>query len=158
MRKIGCLCVLSLLVGLVPAMADTWNFSFNATTLPSGAGLGTFVVTSGVITGLTGTIGTDMMTLTSVGGFAGNDNAFSGVAPYFTPGGLAFTAAGTDYNLFSGWEVGCGTCIGMTANAGTPYRVLDFSATQQVPDGGMTLMMLGCALVGVETLRRKLRA
>jgi len=140
-------------------MADTWNFSFSATTLPSGAGLGTFVVTSGVITGLTGTLGTDAMTLTSVGGFASNDNAFSGVAPYFTFAGLSFTAAAINYNIYGGGgEPGCGTCISMQTTIGTPYRVLDFSATQQVPDGGVTLMMLGCALVGVETLRRKLRA
>lgn len=34
----------------------------------------------------------------------------------------------------------------------------DFTTTGQVPDGGMTVMLLGGALVGLEALRRRVRA
>jgi hypothetical protein len=33
-----------------------------------------------------------------------------------------------------------------------------YKSTTSVPDGGVTLMLLGGALVGLETLRRKFRA
>lgn len=38
------------------------------------------------------------------------------------------------------------------------YAVFDVTPPQEVPDGGMTIMLLGGALVALESLRRRLRA
>jgi hypothetical protein len=48
---------------------------------------------------------------------------------------------------------------GDTGSNFNPGRIIGFSATPHVgvPDGGMTLTLLGGVLVGLETLRRKLR-
>lgn len=43
------------------------------------------------------------------------------------------------------------------ASMSTPFTTTGLVVGGVVPDGGMTLMLLGGALVGVETLRRKLR-
>jgi hypothetical protein len=57
-------------------------------------------------------------------------------------------------NLFVA-DVLCGaTQTGCTAGLTGPVDV----STPSVPDGGMTLMLLGGALVGLESLRRRLRA
>lgn len=48
-------------------------------------------------------------------------------------------------------DILCGSCTG------GPTGPVDVS-TPTVPDGGMTLMLLGGALVGVESLRRRIRA
>lgn len=40
---------------------------------------------------------------------------------------------------------------------GGPFGALWIGSVTSVPDGGMTLMLLGGALIGLETLRRKLR-
>jgi hypothetical protein len=59
-----------------------------------------------------------------------------------------------DGNFFVA-DIQCGaTQTGCTAGLTGPVDVSESS----VPDGGMTLMLLGGALVGVETLRRRFRA
>jgi hypothetical protein len=62
--------------------------------------------------------------------------------------------ANANGNLFVA-DILCGsTQTGCTAGLTGP---VDVSIPPSVPDGGMTLMLLGGALVGLETLRRKLR-
>jgi hypothetical protein len=40
----------------------------------------------------------------------------------------------------------------------TPFTTTGLETHHDIPDGGMTLMLLGGALVGLEALRRRLRA
>jgi hypothetical protein len=46
---------------------------------------------------------------------------------------------------------------GPLAAMATPIPQVDSEITASVPDGGYTLVLLGCALVGLGLLHRKLR-
>ena len=189
MYRVMCLCILIAFVGLVPAMADTWDFTFaSATALPFAiTGSGTFDTNPtglpGTIVGLTGTFScfgpncavppggtgyTDSMTLLAPGTFGGNDNVFVGPTQYFTVSGFSWESGGYDWNIFyasvpsgTGGYIFTGCPVGQVCGSNNTYGVpstpLNFQA-HQVPDGGVTLMLLGGALVGLETLRRKFRA
>lgn len=65
---------------------------------------------------------------------------------------MGFASAGTHTLEFDVYQTGPG---GDTVS--NPHGLL-YTGTSGVPDGGMTLMLLGGALVGLETLRRKFRA
>jgi hypothetical protein len=164
MNRIAWIFVLALVVGLMPAMADTWSFSFNG---DGTSGAGTFDVNAGVIVGLTGTFEPPTpavpMTLLAPGAFASNDNVFTGTAPWVTENGFSFEAASIDYNIYyaaSTTNYAFTVCLVgqdcITSDPfGNPSTTVNFSATQ-VPDGGTTLSLLGLAIVGLAGLRRKL--
>jgi hypothetical protein len=71
--------------------------------------------------------------------------------------GISFEDANlVDYNITN---LGGNYLLTSTTNPvgyPTPLVAIDMSVSQ-VPDGGMTIMLLGGALVGLETLRRKFR-
>lgn len=87
-------------------------------------------------------------------------------------GAQAAAAAGINANGFQGY--GGSAWIAINPDPGnTTFQSVTFTSTQYafeiagvqastggygVPDGGMTLMLLGGALVGLETLRRKFRS
>jgi len=88
-------------------MASTYTFSFSSVSAPDQLyGSGTFDVTGGVIDGIDGwlftyPVGSYQMTLIDPGGFASNDNVFTGITPFFTESGLSFTAGEMNYNIFN---------------------------------------------------------
>jgi hypothetical protein len=174
MRRIAFLFVLALVMGLVPAMADTtWSFSYVGVTDPTIYGLGNF--TTGTpygdgwlpVTSITGTTNFGAITVLDTTGGVGvdppgsllngagtfrYDNAFSPISPNFTYWGLLFDVISgppaSPVNLyFDGGQVEYSYATAETA--------VTFTATQ-VPDGGTTLSLLGLALVGLAGLRRKL--
>jgi hypothetical protein len=64
-----------------------------------------------------------------------------------TYGGHTYSAIGTGSDILQ-----------FTTSSGPSYFLLDDVSVSSVPDGGVTFMLLGGALVGFETLRRKFRA
>ena len=89
--------------------------------------------------------------------FGGKPGDFDVFLYTLTPG---FSGA-TSYSFgSSGLTAGtflAGIGVGTTQQFSTPFTTTGLVQNTEVPDGGMTLMLLGGALVGVETLRRKLR-
>lgn len=120
------------------ANRDTSNVLFTG---PAGAGASaTFTPTANYGFWFTGSQGTYF----TQSNFNSADNAFQHFA-VFSP-----SAGSGDY-----W-------LGMedlnSAGSDKDYNDMVVRVTASVPDGGMTLMLLGGALVGLETLRRKFRA
>jgi hypothetical protein len=81
---------------------------------------------------------------------------------YFTDSSLNTSAAGTQHFAVFQQTAGQVYWLGMEdRHSGSDYdyndMVVKISSTT-VPDGGMTLILLGGALVGLETLRRRFRA
>ena len=76
--------------------------------------------------------------------------------PLLTNNGLLFDVSGGQQLNIYGWNTGD---LYFAATAPPTYQgdAGGFSLTH-VPDGGMTLMLLGAALSGIEILRRKARA
>jgi hypothetical protein len=63
-----------------------------------------------------------------------------------------------DTSAYSGtYAAFFGPQIGMSNTSGTTFTVTEIELNT-VPDGGATLALLGCALVGLGALRRKFRA
>jgi hypothetical protein len=138
---------------------------------------GVFLITSGTVnlfaagsTGLptdTGslipipTAGTPGDTFTSPSGYFFYDNVLTPAAiPSLDNSGLLFGLTnGNEFNIFSNSNLPS-TALEYTfydnngANINGNFNVITTSTT---PDGGMTLMLLGGVLVGLETLRRKVR-
>ena len=133
---------------------------------------GDYQITSGTIT-ITGAISATGVIDTSVNpplsGYclpscqpaADNTLYFIGNGPlgrYLDAGGLLFstTVSGSPNNLWGGNNDGYGTSYSLS------YHTWDIDYpgifTVSAPDGGMTMMLLGGALVGLETLRRRFRA
>jgi len=151
------------IVALTPCVAKadtTYVFDFTSSA-PNNAisysGSGTFDVTGGIITGLTGTFysGTTnegAMTLLAPGTFASNDNAFN---PWIDENGLSFSASGVDYNIYyyatsNGYSAsGCApgdTCI--TSDAyGNPSTPITMNVSE-TPEPG-TLLLFGTGLLGM---------
>lgn len=85
--------------------------------------------------------------LTNLGYVAGSGDTF-------TRGGSPKSSAASQYLWFSPSDTHpCGFPSASCRTGTEPFQALVGS----VPDGGVTLMLLGGALVGLETLRRKLR-
>lgn len=166
MHRIVWLLVLALVVGLVPAMADTWAFSFTAVDSTI-AGTGTLGVNAGVIDALAGTlVPGGAMTLLAPGAFASNDNVFVGAAPWVTENGFSFQASGMNYNIYyfatSNNYIATGCPLGDTCVTGDPYGVpstpINFSASLVPAPEPMTLLllgMMGTLVLGVPRLLRR---
>jgi hypothetical protein len=88
-----------------------------------------------------------------------------------TPGDfevLLYTATGvfsgnTAYSFSVSPSLAAGTVVGVgdvngNKSFATPWTTAGLVNGHSVPDGGMTLMLLGGALVGLEALRRRVRA
>ena len=88
--------------------------------------------------------------------FIWDNIAYPKFSPLLDNGGLLFdVSSGQELNIF-GWTAGS-LYDALTAPPAYGGDAGGFSLTA-VPDGGMTLMLLGSALFGVETLRRRFRA
>jgi alkylation response protein AidB-like acyl-CoA dehydrogenase len=160
----------SLILSAGIASADTFTFSYSSIADNSVAALGTMTATNNndgtySITGVTGTRnGLNITFVTSPPGDIQVDNVL--VIPP-NPGFLdqsaysGFVIQTTD-GIFNPWygNGSYGSTVGhyyeYMSGGNTPGPEITFSA-QQVPDGGMTLMLLGGALAGLETLRRRFR-
>jgi hypothetical protein len=167
----------------VLAQADvTFDWSYTNSTPPPGTILaaGEFTATADVIPGLwditslTGTRNGQIITwipFPSSSDFLVDNKVWVPPNPqYFVPtenNGFVFsTPDGSQYNPYlisaGGDYYESALVSGDKGVDYNPGRIIGFSATLHVPDGGvpdggMTLMLLGGVLVGLETLRRKLR-
>jgi hypothetical protein len=144
------------------SFADTFDFSYFG-----GGYVASGVFTTGnsgspyTVTGITGTA--DGFAITGLSPYAGADQKLY-VPPasgyYGDYGGISFaTLAGVDYNITS-YPSGNSNFINISTldpgGNGCCGVAIDMSVSQ-VPDGGVTLMLLGGALVGLETLRPRFR-
>jgi hypothetical protein len=141
------------------SLADTFNFSYFG-----GGQSASGVFTTGntgspwTITGITGTA--DTFAITGLSSYAGADQLLytppvSGSYADFA--GISFAANGVDYNIYN---PGSSTSLLLSSldPSGYPnHPVAIEMSVSQVPDGGVTLTLLGGALFGLETLRRKFR-
>jgi len=85
-------------------------------------------------------------------GFAGSDNTFADIEPYFDFSGISFNAGGQSYNLFDDGGV---AAITQNYSSGP---TLGFDATQlslSVPEPGalFTLILCGLGLAGAFTFK-----
>jgi hypothetical protein len=102
-------------------------------------------------------------TVNSQGGFGDSITTFSFVLT--DTGGTWSSATAVLFANGSGGDVAAhiaptslgGACTGFASNGTTNSTTPPAGCTSTVPDGGMTLMLLGGALVGLESLRRKFR-
>ncbi len=169
MKKLIQICVLVMVVGLVPAMADTVSFTFSGPTITASGWLD--------LTGNDAAAGSATFSWTTP--LPGGGPLTAALAPYAPPApntspsgkfwydnsladgafGLLFVApSGEELNI---WRANGGVAsIYVSGSDYIPAGVGGWgeAGTLNVPDGGMTLMLLGGALVGLETLRRKFRA
>ena len=171
MRRIAWIFVLALVMGLVPAMADSWTWTFtdawglaaSGTLSGSSIGGGAFNITSGAIVeneyGGAGNILVNPSPgnpTTSPSGYFAYDNLLSPQAnPLLDSSGLLFVGsfaggAGTEVNI---WGTGTDAYIKYLNNGANDAGTFAIVAT---PDGGTTLSLLGLAIVGLAGLRRKL--
>jgi hypothetical protein len=141
-----------------PVNAATFSFSL-ATGLGSGSGSFTTVGNAAspeLITSLTGTFGGNAMTLLAPGTYPGsapNDNLFTTLAPYFSFGGVSFSAGGNNYNMYG--SGGAVSFCGVTPGCGiTTVRSFQVGA---VPEpASWALMIIGFGAIGA-TMRYRLR-
>ena len=131
-----------------PFQALTWtNSGVNINRINTG-GIYNIVLTYHAING---TLGTVFATINGVqqGFYAPASPGFgAGLEPENYPAGLSFSGDLTQMQVFWG--------IYTPSTAGGSATITNLSVT--VPDGGMTLTLLGCALVGLGALRRKFRS
>lgn len=141
-----------------PANATTFAFSL-ATGLGSGSGTFTTLGNAAspeLITSLTGTFGGNVMTLLAPGTYPGsapNDNLFTTVAPYFSFGGVSFSAGGNNYNLY-GQGGGVRFC-GITPGCGTT-SVTSFEVGAVPEPASWTMLIIGFGAIG-SSMRYRLR-
>ena len=143
------------------SLADTFDFSYTG-----GGYSASGVFTTGntgspyTVTGITGWA--DGYAITGLSSYAGADQLLyePPTGGYYADfGGISFAANGVDYNITS-YPTGNSNLNISTLDPGgygCCFVAVDMSVSQ-VPDGGVTLTLLGGALVGLETLRRKFRA
>ena len=183
MRRIAWIFVLALVMGLVPAMADTWAWSFSGPTITgsgfiSTAGLlatggsGTFFSTDGPAGSLSLLTGAGTTTANSPSNLFQYTDAMSPSSDPLIPAypsnpGILFVGTNVELNLW--YQSGVNAAGGgpgyyasgeqggvyFPATAGGWGESGTFSLTA-VPDGGTTLSLLGLAIVGLAGLRRKL--
>ena len=186
MRRFVLLCVV-LAVSCGAAMADNFTFTYtssifnltNGTLTATSNGDGSFTATAGSATFSYVSAPADTTTLQllvppNLGGVRLNagdvvttDNLiFPSNPSYFLDyvGGIAFTVTGGQFSSLGGAYVSSNTnppsnnYYGFADVGGKYIASGDGVFTlSNVPDGGMTLMLLGGVLVGLETLRRKFR-
>ena len=125
----------------------------------AGAFSGTFTTTPDpnpnfvLVTGLTGTLGGNALTLLPVLSYAGNDNLFSPTSPFFTSDGLSFSAAGSSYNLYNSGS-GTSLCTGPTICVGSLVRNFSVQGARSVPEPGTwAMMLLGFGAIGFQIRR-----
>jgi len=152
------------------ASADQFDFSYTSidTTITATGVITATYDSPGVytITDVTGVRNGDAITFIpgNVEDIGADDILWYPANPTFldetTVSGFAFSTTDGVFNPWLGngtYNSTAGLYYEYTGNSGTyPGPEITFSA-QAVPDGGMTLMLLGGALVGLATLRRKLR-
>ena len=177
MKRIAWIFVLALVMGLVPAMADSWSWTFTPTDLPlveawgtiSGTSVapGEYNIDNGTIhentlkdTGLLVANPTNSTTPWAVSIFQYDDQLYPTANPLLDSYGLLFQTTGGVYiNIWGG--DGSGTAPGAGSytkyfSDGSISPVNGTFAIVATPDGGTTLSLLGLALVGLAGLRRKL--
>lgn len=90
---------------------------------------------------------TDMISFT----LTGTGGGWSSASDVLTPNSLGFLA---------GMHIGvCDTTLGPCSSTGAQLTTgFAVNRSRSVPDGGMTVMLLGGALIGLATLRRSFRA
>jgi hypothetical protein len=175
MKRIAWIFVIALVVGLVPAMADSWTWTFtdntgvvaSGTLSGSSMGPGVFNITSGTITDVTIGAGnlyadaTPGVVKTSPPGTSNYDDLlYTAFPPLVDNSGLLFytditnPTAATEMNIYSTGTTSYYRYQG-SGGLGNPGDAGTF-AIQGTPDGGTTLSLLGLAIVGLAGLRRKL--
>ena len=151
------------LVGCAQSLYAQTSFDFTCGGCggSSASGVLTTTLVSGdtyLVTALSGTQGTDPMTLLPVGGYGGNDNDVFSTAPFLDVAGVSFLVGTTDYNLYynSGTYMECNNVDNGICEAGTGIPV-KFALTP-TPESG-TLVLFGSGLLVLAgILRRKLFA
>ena len=95
-----------------------------------------------------------------LGAFDADNLVSPGSDPFLDVYGLLFTGGSTEINLwgnFSGGGPGSYSLFGYNAVTGYAPQALGTATLTQVPDSGMTLILLGSALIGVAGIHRKLQ-
>ena len=110
-----------------------------------------------LVTALSGTQGSDPMTLLPPGGYADNDNDVFSAPPFVDISGLSFLVGTTDYNIYyDGGYFECNNVDDGVCNPGSGIPV-SFALTP-TPESG-TLVLFGSGLLVLAgILRRKLFA
>lgn len=144
------------------SLADTWSFSYSG-----GGYTATGVFTTGnvgspyTILGITGTA--DGYAITGLSTYAGSDQLLymPPTGGYYADfGGISFSNAnGVDYNITLAPTGNSNNLIVSTVDpVGYPENSVPINMNvSHIPDGGVTIMLLGGALFGLESLRRKFR-
>ena len=176
MKRIAWIFVLALVMGLVPAMADNWTWTFTEGTsgvVASGTLSGSLIV-AGEYNITSGTIIDSALLGANVGTIYPNpiapgvstspgytafytDLLFPEAAPLLDNNGLLFVGPGgvPEINIYSTGPIAYYKYLGEYGGAGAPGDPGTF-AIVATPDGGTSLSLLGLAIVGLAGLRRKL--
>ncbi|WP_137176873.1 hypothetical protein [Roseomonas sp. AR75] len=147
----------ALCLGLAPARAATYSFSYTDTTGGGDDYSGLLTVNGGLVTGISGTsaqYGTISGLLpagTSFGGGTPSDNVFSASAPFLTQGGIWFTTQVMPVGLYTAF----GDFFSVTSQGGS--SVGTFTATlvpgpgpEPVPaPGALAVLLAGVAGLGL---------
>lgn len=146
-------------IGLAaPANAQSYSFSL---TFGDQSGAGKLTTASdasagpSLVTSIDGTLDGQAITLLPPSSYAGNDNLLSAFSPFFSVGGLSFTAGNQTYNLYNafGTPVGCTPSI---PGCDVPVTFSLNAATPAVPEPATWLLMLsGFGAIGFSMRRRR---
>ena len=152
-----------------PSSAAVYNFSYTVAAqnwnAPAISVSGTYKISDTAnsmgfyrITGLTGTRGGQSMSLVNPGVLFGNDytdNLLKMTNPYFTAGGLGYSAGGVIYDLYSFYGL-LSECSGNCWNGTTADGFKVTRSISPVPEpASWMLMMGGLGVLGVALKRRK---
>src|SRR3982074_2673797 len=112
------------------------------------------------ITGITGALNGNAITLLAPGGYQSNDNKlFVPAAPGFLDfAGFSYVSNAVDYNVYfsaSGSFCGSPGCYGSSTNPDGPDTTITFSVTAVPEPSTWAMMILGFAGIGFMAYRRR---